>query len=128
MRGAEGVVDVDVRVGGERLRELRVVLLLLRVEAEVLEQQHLAVAEPLDGVLGAGAERVARDRDRLAHQLAQPLAHRPEPEAVADLAVGPAEVAGEDDAGALRLEVPDRRERRADAGVVGDPAVLRAGR
>ena len=124
MRRAERVVDVDVRVGGERLRERRVVLLLLHVEAEVLEQQHLAGAEPLDGVLGAGAERVAGDRDGLAQQLAEALADRAEPEAVADLAVGAAEVAGEDHAGALRLEVADRRERRADARVVGDPAVL----
>ena len=64
VRGPEGVVHVDVAVGGERLGELRVVLLLLRVEAEVLEEQHLAVAEAPDGVLRPGAEGVARDRAR----------------------------------------------------------------
>ena len=53
MRRPERVVDVDVAVRGERLGERRVVLLLLDVEAEVLEQQHLAGAEPADGVLGA---------------------------------------------------------------------------
>ena len=59
MRGAERVVHVHVAVGRERLRERRVVLLLLGVEAEVLEQQHLAGPEPPDGVLGPDAERVA---------------------------------------------------------------------
>ena len=39
---AEGVVDVDVGVRGELRRELRVVGLLLGVEAQVLEQEHLA--------------------------------------------------------------------------------------
>ena len=45
MRGAEGVVDVDVGERGERGREGRVVLLLARVEAQVLEQQHVALGE-----------------------------------------------------------------------------------
>ena len=54
---------------GERRGEGRVVLLLLGVEAEVLEQQHLARPQPLDGVLGADAERVAGDRDVPPEQL-----------------------------------------------------------
>ena len=120
----ERVVHVDVAVGGERLGEPGVVLLLLGVEAEVLQEQDLAVAKALDGVLRAHAEGIAGHRDRLAHQLAQALGDRTEPEAVADLAIGPAEVAGQDDAGALRLQVLDRRQRRANARVVGDPAVL----
>ena len=69
MGGAEGVVDVDVGVDGERLGELRVVLLLLGVEAEVLEQDHLAGLEPRDGVLGADAERVAGHGHGPAEQL-----------------------------------------------------------
>ena len=76
-----------------------------------------------DGVLGADAERVAGDRDRAADQLAEPLGDGPQAEAVGDLAVGPAEVAGEDDPRALRLQVADRRQRGADARVVGDLAV-----
>ena len=59
MGGAERVVDVDVAVRRERLRERRVVGLLRGVEAEVLEQEHLARLEPAEGVLGADAERVA---------------------------------------------------------------------
>jgi len=120
----ERVVDVDVGVRRERGRERRVVLLLLRMEAQVLQQQHLAVAEPPKRVLRPGAKRVAGHGNGLAKELAQPRAHGSEPEAVADLAVRTAEVAREDDARALRLKVADRRDRGADARVVGDLAVL----
>ena len=65
----ERVVDVDVRVGRELGRERRVVLLLLRVEAEVLEEDDLAGPEPLDGVLRPDAERVAGHGHVLADQL-----------------------------------------------------------
>ena len=49
-------------------------------------------------------ERVAGDRHVAPEQLGQALADRPQPEAVLDLAVGPPEVAGEDDPGARREE------------------------
>ena len=42
VRGTERVVDVDVAQGGEFFGEGRVVLLLLGVEAEVLQQQDFA--------------------------------------------------------------------------------------
>ena len=100
MGGPEGVVDEDVGVGGERRREGRIVLLLLGVEAEVLEQQDLAWPQALDRVLGPDAERVAGDRHVATEQLGQPLPDRPESEAVLDLAIGAAEVAREDDPGA----------------------------
>ena len=98
----ERVVDVDVGIARQRRRELRVVLLLLGVEAEVLEQQRLAVPEPLDRVLRPDAERVAGHRDRAG--AAAPTGRWPtgrSRSAVLDLAVGPAEVAGEDDLRAL---------------------------
>ena len=43
--GAEGVVHVDVAELGELLGEVRVVLLLFLVEAEVFQQQHVAVLQ-----------------------------------------------------------------------------------
>ena len=45
MRGAEGVVDVDLAEGGEFLGELGVVLFFFGVEAQVLKQQDLTGLE-----------------------------------------------------------------------------------
>ena len=45
MGSAKGVVDVELRKLGQLLRKLLVVLLLLGVEAQVLEQQSLALFE-----------------------------------------------------------------------------------
>ena len=123
MGGPERVVDVDVRVGGQRGRELGVVLLLGRVEPEVLEEQQLARPEPVDRVLRADPEGIPGDRHVPAEQLGQPLPHRTEPQAVRDLAVRPAEMAGEDQAGALVEEGRDGRDGRPDPGVVRDLAV-----
>ena len=65
MRRAEGVVHVDVRQAGELRREGRVVLLLLGMEAEVLEQHHLAAAaSPPTSCSVVGADAVGRQRDR----------------------------------------------------------------
>ncbi len=52
------------------------------------------------------------------------LRHGAQPERVADLALGPPEVAHEHDRGAVLEQVGDGREGGADAGVVPDPAVL----
>ena len=87
VRGPERVVDVHVGVGGERGRELGVVLLLGRVEAQVLEEQQLARPEPVDRVFRADPEGIPGDRHVPAEQLGQALPHRTEPEAVGDLAV-----------------------------------------
>ena len=121
--GPERVVDEDVGVRGEGRGEVRVVLLLLGVEPEVLEEDRLARTHPLDGVLCPDAERIAGHRDIAAEQLAEALADRPEPEAVLDLAVGPAEMAREHDPRPVVEERDDRRQGGPDPGVVGDLAV-----
>ena len=41
MGGPEGIIDIDVSVGGKLLAELGVVLLLLLVEADVLQENNL---------------------------------------------------------------------------------------
>ena len=80
-------------------------------------------SQALDRVLGADAQRVAGHRDVAPQQLGQALADRSQPQAVDDLAVRPAEVAGQDDVGARLQEVADGRDGGADARVVGDLAV-----
>jgi len=42
VRGAECVVDVNIAQRGQFLGEFGIVLLLLRMEAQVFQQQHLA--------------------------------------------------------------------------------------
>ena len=119
----ERIVDEDVRVGGQGSRELRVVLLLLGVEAEVLEQQHLTVPQPLDGVLRTHPERVAGDRHVPVEEQGEALGDGSQAEPVLDLAVGPAEVAREDHPHPLGEERPDRRQCRPDALIVGHLAI-----
>ena len=93
------------------------------MEPEVLEEDRLARAHPLDGVLRADAERVAGDRHVPAEELAQPLPDRAQAEPVLDLAVGPAEVAREDHPRPAVEQGHDRRQGGPDPGVVGDLAV-----
>ena len=83
-----------------------------------------AGAQPLDRVLRAGSQRVAGDGHVAPQQLRQTLPHRPKPKAVLDLALGSPEVARKDDPRALAHQVEDRRQRGANARVVGDAAIL----
>ena len=98
VRRTEGVVDVAVDALDEAAHEGVVVALLARVEAQVLEQ------------LDAGGE------------LGQAGAYRVHGVLRVGRALGPAEVAGRDDAGAALLQPLQRRQGGADAEVVGDLA------
>ena len=73
--GAEGVVDVEVGERGERLGELRVVLGLARLEADVLEQQHFAGPERAGHRLDVAAD----DRRRQVHLGAEQLGRAASP-------------------------------------------------
>jgi len=119
----ERVVDVDVGVGGELRGECRVVLLLRGMEAEVLQEDRLARAHSLHGILGAGAKRVTGDGHIATKELRQALADGPQPQAVLDLPIRASEMTGEDDLGAVGEEARDRRQGGPDPGVVGDLAV-----
>jgi hypothetical protein len=68
MRRAERVVHVALAQSGQCLRESGVVLLFLGVEAQVLEQQDLAVAERGGSGLGGRPHAVVRPRHVLAQQ------------------------------------------------------------
>ncbi len=75
---AEAVGDERVAEGRELLREgaaLGVVLRgLSRVEPQVLQHEHAAGLQGGDGLLRRRADRVRRERDRLAEQLASRVA------------------------------------------------------
>ena len=124
MGGAEGVVDVDVGELGERPGKGRVVLGLPGLEADVLQQQHFAGPEAPRHRLDVAADHRRRLLDRDAEQLGQPLADRAHRERGVGLALRPAEVGDEDQGRAPLAQQLDRRQRRPDSRVVGDPAVL----
>ena len=75
VRSAERVVHVDVRELCESGGECVVVVGLAGVEAEILEQQHVAVCERADGLLGLGPHAVACEGDWAPEQLAQARRH-----------------------------------------------------
>ena len=58
VRGAERVVDVQVVAARELLRERSVVLLFLRMEPHVLEQDHLAGTQLAHDVPHSRPDRV----------------------------------------------------------------------
>ena len=125
MRGTEGVEHEDVAVGGEGLGDLGVVLLLALVKADVLEDEDLAVLKRVHGGLGLLAVGVVDELHVIAGKLGELVGGGLQGELrLGAVALGAAEVAHEDDLGALVLEVLDRGDGGADAGVVRDDAVL----
>ena len=128
MRGAEGVVDVDVGQRGQAGGELGVVLRLPRLVADVLEQQHVARTRARRARSSTSSpDHRRRQLHRRAEQLGEPLGDRPQRQL--RLAVlRPAEVRDEHQRGPALAQLLDRRQRGADPGVVGDRAVRPAGR
>ena len=121
VRGAEGVVRVDVAELRHLLRELVAVLLLALVHAAVLEQHHLPGLQRR--VPRAAVDPVADQRHRYAEQLGQALADRRERVLRLPLAfVRAAEMRRDHHRGAAPERVPDRGYGRPDARVVGDVA------
>ena len=113
VRGAERVVDVEVRQRAEARRQLRVVLRLARLEADVLEHHDVAVGHVVE---------VVRERDLRVEQAGEVLGDRREREL--RLAVlRPAEVRDEQQPRAALAQLLDRRQRGADPRVVGHRAV-----
>ncbi|MNN58444.1 hypothetical protein D3C81_1734920 [compost metagenome] len=117
MRGAEGVVHIDVTELGHLLRQLVAVLLLALVDAAVFQQHHLA-GRDLDAV-----DPVLHQLDRLAQQLGQARGDRRQRVFRLELAFGrAAQVGGDHHRGAGGEAGLDRGHRGADAGVLGDMA------
>ncbi len=125
VRGAEGVVDVGV---GERARGRPRRPGSLAVSPAWKRTFSSSSTSPSrssrDGVLRDLADAVARERDRGAEQLGEPLAHGRERGGRVGRALRPPEVRAEDHARAGLAQRRDRRQRRADARVVADHAVL----
>ena len=127
MRRAERVVDVDVGERCQLLRERRVVLFLLGMEAKVLEQDHLRSARHAPRRrrwrAGSPTQSSANDTSRFSSSPRR-AATGCRLNSGCRLALRPPEMRGEDDGRTALQRVLDRRQRRRDAGVVGDATVL----
>ncbi len=124
VRGPEGVVHVELAEGGEPVGEGGVVLLLAGLEAEVLEQEHLPLAEVAGRPLRLVPDDVVDEADVTAEMPGEDGDDRRERVPVVPPALGAAEVGTGDDLGAVLDEPPERGHRGAHPQVVGDVAVV----
>ena len=130
MSAAEGVVDVDVAEAGELFRERGIVGFFFGMEAEVFEQERLAGFEVGGHFAGDCADAVGGEgyvlvvAEDVIEQAAKMGDEGAEAHGLDRLALGAAEVRAEDDLGLVAESVLDGGEGLADAGVVGDDAVL----
>jgi hypothetical protein len=126
VRGAEGVVDVDLGQRGQRLGEGRIVGFLFGVVAQVLKQQNLAGLKLAGHLAGhfahavGGKGHVDAFAERLVEQFAQAVDDRAQRILWIRFALGAAQVRGQDDLGLVLEGVDDGGQRGHDAGVVGD--------
>lgn len=134
--GSKGVVDIDVGERRKRLSELLDLLgvsldllavgilggsLLLGVESEVLEENDLTVLGVGNLLLDLGADTVVEEDDGLAEQLGELGLDRLQGVLLNSLAVGSAEMRGEDDSlGALVNSVLDGGKSGDNSLVVSD--------
>ena len=123
MRGPERVVHVEVEARSELPREGRIVSLFLRMEADVLQHQHIARLHRADSPLDAWPHRVVEKRDLAFDELGQALRDGRERE----LGVGPfgaPQVGDEPQRRAAFDERAESWERGTDPRVVRDLAFL----
>jgi len=117
---AEGVVDVDIRVSRQLPGEVLIVLLFLRMEAEVFQKYHIT------GFHGRYQRRRFRPdavRGQVYLLLDEPgeaPGHGGQAEFRLRFSLGASQVGGDDDPRPLVQGVIQRRQGRPDPGVVGD--------
>ena len=130
MRRAESVVDVVLGQLRELLGEVLIVGLFLGVEAQVLEQQRLALFQLGGDFFGFRANALGTEanvlaaRQLLIEQHAQPLGHRLQAHLGIGLAFGPAQMRSQNQARSMAQSIFDGGQSFADARVVHDAPVF----
>jgi hypothetical protein len=122
--GPERVVHVGVREVRQAASEGWLVALLAGVEAEVLEQEDLAIAQLCHGLLGRRAYAVVGERDATPEQLREPGRHGAQREGLDALSLRSSEVRSEDHPGAGRRQAAEAGQAGADAAVVAHDATV----
>ena len=124
MDHAEAVGDEDLAEGGDLLgvrgAHGGILAGLLRVEANVLQQHHVAVVHRGDLGLGILAVGVLGQRHVGAEQLAEAGGNRGQAQLRNDLAFRAAKVGHEDDLGAFFAQGLDGRQSSLDSTVISD--------
>ena len=130
MRGPESVVHVVVRQTGKLLGELGVVGFFFGMEAQIFQQQGLALFQLSGHLLGFRADAFGAEahvfsaRQLLVQQHAQAFGRRLQAHRQIGLSLGPAKMGDQDQPRPVTEGVLDRGQGLADAGVVDDPAIL----
>src|SRR5690606_13681285 len=96
-------------------RERRIVRLFARMETEVFKQNHAAIAQIRDDLLGAVADAIVRQNHFVKREELGELERNGfERKLGARLALGPSKVRGEDELRAPFDQGSERRKRRAN--------------
>ena len=124
MGGRKGVVDIKIAEIGQRARETRIVCLLARMEAQILQQRHLARAKPPHRRAGGLADAIRGEDHVLATKRpAQRRRERRKRQSGRAPAPGPAEMRHHHHRGAPGTEFPDGRNQPVDPGRVAYRAI-----
>jgi hypothetical protein len=95
MRGSERIIDVHVGQRGQGIGEGVIVLRLTRVEAQVLQQEHLPWLQGGSAGRGVGTDHVIRTRDGQSQDVAEPIRDGSHGVCGIDGTVGSSEVGGQ---------------------------------
>ncbi|EGE56036.1 hypothetical protein RHECNPAF_770084 [Rhizobium etli CNPAF512] len=122
--GGEGVVDINIAVGGKRLGEVGIVLFLAFVEARVFQKQDITVIHRGDGGGGGLAGAVGRRRHGVIEHFLDGGGNQRQRQIRRRAVLRSAEMGEQDHLGALLGQFEDRRRHTLDARRIGDLAIL----
>src|ERR1700752_182533 len=124
MRRTECVVHIEISQRRELFGHVVVVLLLFRMESEILKQQDLTALERVDlGFFGV-TKGIGRECNRFTQQRRQVFGHRFQTVFLDALSFWSSEMRSEDNACTMFKGELNCRQCSTDSSVVIDPAVL----
>ena len=106
MGRAKRVINVNVPVLRQLLRKRRIVHFFLFVETHVFQQQHIAGLHHADGLLHLFAQAIVHERHQAAQQVRQFGRHRAQRHGRLALALGSAQMGGQNQFAALLNHMP----------------------